>query len=172
MNENTAIFWDKNTNLNKIKAILKNEQNPRFVEFSSLLLARNNQPKLVFAAYLGKKLFVRNWTKIKRRMRENSWNDPKIIFWEEIYKAVKEDPKFKVFRPEKSRPLDTDPEISRLCLQIKTQRKQLGLTQRDLAKKTGLSQQAISFAEQGYANISLRTLKKVTDALSLKLVLS
>jgi len=104
-------------------------------------------------------------------MRENKWNDRRIIFWDEIYRAVKKSGNIKRFREFKERPLDFDPEIKNICDQIKEYRRKSGLTQADLAKKAGLSQQSISFVEQGYVNLSIRTLKKIVDALNLKLVL-
>jgi DNA-binding XRE family transcriptional regulator len=171
MEDNTTIFWDKKINTEEAKRILKDEHNPRFIEFASLLLARSNKPKRIFANYLSKELFVENWINIKRRMRDNKWNDRRIIFWDEIYKAVRKNINIKEVREPKVRPLDIDPEIKIICDKMKDYRKKSGLTQIELAKKTGLSQQSISFAEQGYINISLRTLKKIADALNLRIVL-
>ncbi len=171
MEDNTAIFWDKKINTEEAKKILKDENHSRFIEFASLLLARSNNPKKIFADYLSKELFVRNWLKIKRRMRDNKWNDRRIIFWDEIYKVVRKSIHIEGLREYKARPLDIDPEIKIICDKIKDYRKKTGLTQIELAKKTGLSQQSISFMEQGYINISLRTLKKIADALDLRIVL-
>lgn len=171
MEDNTTIFWDKTINTEEAKKILKDEFNPRFIEFASLLLTRTNKPKKVFSNYLSQEAFINNWAKIKRRMRENRWNDTRIIFWDEIYRAVRRNKNIKGFRELKERPLHVDPEIKKICDQIKDTRQKSGLTQIELAKKSGLSQQSISFVEQGYINISLRTLKKITDALNLKIVL-
>ncbi len=171
MNDSTSIFWDKKINKDEAKKILSDESHPRFVEFASLLLARTGRPKNVFNNYLSKELFVKNWVKIKRRMRENKWNERRIVFWDGIYGAVRKTPGIKVSREPKKRPLDLDPEIKIICDQIKDSRKKIGLTQTDLAEKAGLSQQTISFVEQGYVNISIRTLKKIAGALNLKLVL-
>ncbi len=170
-NNNIRVFWDKKLNQVEVKNILKDELNPRFIEFASLLLARTNKPKNIFGKYLTQEIFVNNWAKIKRRMRENKWNDNRIIFWDEIYRAVKKKTNFRLFRGAKDRPLDFDPEIKALSDLIKDQRQKKGLTQVQLARKSGLSQQAISFVERGYVNISLRTLKKISDALNLKIVL-
>ena len=171
MEDNTTIFWDKKVDTEKAKNILRDELNPRFIEFASLLLSRTNKPKNVFSKYLNKELFINNWPKIKRRMRENRWNDRRIIFWDEIYRAVKKGDNIRRLREPKERPLDFDPEIKNICDQIKDYRRKSGLTQSGLAKKAGLSQQSISFVEQGYINLSIRTLKKIVDALNLKLVL-
>jgi DNA-binding XRE family transcriptional regulator len=170
-NDNIAVFWDKKFTQDEIKNILKDELNPRFVEFAALLLARTNKPRNIFAGYLTKEIFVNNWSKIKRRMRENKWNDHRIIFWDEIYKAVKKKTNFGRVREVKYRPLEVDPEIKKISDLIRKKRGKNGLTQVQLAKRSGLSQQAISFVERGYVNISLRTLKKISDALNLRIVL-
>ncbi|MFA6350519.1 MAG: helix-turn-helix transcriptional regulator [Candidatus Omnitrophota bacterium] len=171
MEDNTTIFWDKKINTEESKKILRDELNPRFIEFASLLLARTNKPKRVFSNYLTQETFVNNWAKIKHRMRENRWNDRRIIFWNEIYRVVKKNKNIKGFRGLKERPLRVDADIKKICDQIRATRQKIGLTQIELAKKAGLSQQSISFVEQGYINISIRTLKKITDALNLKIVL-
>ena len=170
-NDNSSIFWDKKFNQNEIKNILKDELNPRFVEFAALLLARTNKPRNVFDKYLTQEIFVNNWSRIKRRMRENKWNDNRIIFWDEIYKAVKKKTNFQRVREVKDRPLNVDSEIKELSELIRKKREKNGLTQVQLAKRSGLSQQTISFVERGYVNISLRTLKKISDALNLRIVL-
>lgn len=170
-NNNIRIFWDKKYTLDEIKNILKDEQNSRFVEIASLLFERTNKPKSIFNKYITQEIFVNNWAKIKRRMRENKWNNDRIIFWDEIYKAVKKKTNFQFVRSSKERILDVDPEIKGLSDLIRKQREAKGLTQVQLSKKAGLSQQAISFVEKGYVNVSLRTLKKISDALNLKIVL-
>src|SRR4030042_108946 len=95
MEDNTTIFWDKKINTEEVKKILKDELNPRFIEFASLLLARTNKPKKVFTNYLSQEAFVRNWAKIKLRMRENKWNNTRIIFWDEIYRVVRKNKNIK-----------------------------------------------------------------------------
>jgi DNA-binding XRE family transcriptional regulator len=171
MEDNTTIFWDKRISTDEARRVLEDELNPRFIELASLLLARTNKPKMVFSSYLTQEAFVMNWAKIKRRMRENRWNDTRIIFWDEIYRAVKKNKNFKGLKELKERPLRVDPEIKIICDQIRDVRQKSGLTQIKLAEKSGISQQSISFVEQGYVNISLRTLKKIADALNLKIVL-
>jgi DNA-binding XRE family transcriptional regulator len=170
-NNNISIFWDKNLTKNQVLSILKDGSNPRFIEFASLLLARTNKPKKVFDKYLTQEIFVNNWSNIKRRMKENKWNVSRIIFWDEIYKAVKRKTNIHPVRSAKERFIEIDPAIKELSDLIREQRIKSGLTQMQLANKSGLSQQSISFVERGYVNISLRTLKKIADALNLKIVL-
>jgi len=170
-NNNISVYWDKNLTKNQVLNILKDEVNPRFVEYASLLLARTNKPKSVFGGYLTQEIFVNNWSKIKKRMRENKWNMSRIIFWDEIYKAVKRKTNIHPVRRTEQRLIEIDPAIKELSDLIHEQRIKSGLTQTQLANKSGLSQQAVSFVERGYVNISLRTLKKIADALNLKIVL-
>ncbi len=48
-------------------------------------------------------------------------------------------------------------------------RKASGLTQKDLAEKTGIAQGDISKLENGSANPSLRTLQRLADGMGMKL---
>jgi len=64
------------------------------------------------------------------------------------------------------------PEVGRIGEKIRNTRKTLGWTQGDLAKKTGFSQQTISFIEGGYINVSFLTLKNITASLGLSISIS
>lgn len=158
-------FWDKKLNKEELKAILKDEYNSRFAEYAALLLSRTNRPKIVFL-YLDKKTFCRNWRKIKRQMRTNKWSDNKIIFWDEVYKVVVQG----IDRSELKTPREKKAIIS-IGWDIKEARKKKGWTQQELAQKAGLCQQSISFVENDYVNISIRTLNKITAALGLRISL-
>ena len=50
-------------------------------------------------------------------------------------------------------------------------RKAAGLTQKDLAERTGIAQADISKLENGNANPSLRTLQRLADGMGMKLKL-
>jgi len=167
----TEIFWDKKFGREEAKRVLKDESDPRFVEFAALLLSRTNQPKSVFKEYLNKAAFCNNWRRIKLRMRKDKWSDSRIMFWDEVYRVVRQTIDKGALKTALERNLDIDPDIKKLCGQIRETRKQKGLTQAELAKESSLSQQTISFVEQGYVNISLRTLKKITDTLGLTIAL-
>jgi DNA-binding XRE family transcriptional regulator len=170
MENNAAILWDTRITPDEVKRILENEQHPRFIEIAALLLSRMNRPREVFETYLDRRRFVQNWAKIKSRMRVNRWNDTRIIFWDEVCKVVRETKGLSAREPHK-RPLRVDADFKALCDQIRLVRQQRGLTQKQLSKVSGISQQSISFIEQGYINVTLGSLKKITDALGLKLVL-
>ena len=167
--EQIPVFWDKNYSNEQARRMLKSESDPRFVDVAAALLSRTNASRVVFSRFLTKAAFCGNWRRIKRKMRENKWNDDKILFWEAIYEVVREDlaKKHVVFPNEKRESL-VDPELKQIAETIRLRRKTSGLSQADLSMKTGLSQQAISFAENGYANISIKTLKKLASALKLE----
>ena len=82
------IFWDRKTTKKEAQDILKDDSGPRFAEFASLVLSRVSRPKEVFDIYMDRMTFLKNWRKIKRRMRKDSWNDTRIIFWDEAYDVL------------------------------------------------------------------------------------
>jgi len=164
-------LWDRKITLPKVKKILKDEQNNQFIDIAAILLARKNTPKEVFGKYLDKKIFVQNWPRIKKRMRQDNWNNPRIVYWQAIYEKllmVFKEEGIRIRQPKKSSP------HNEFCLQvglkIKKQRQEKDLTQQDLAKKLGISQQIISRIEKG-GNINLLTIKKIADILNKKLLI-
>lgn len=162
------IFWDKKINNDEIKKILRDELHPRFIEFAALFLSRTNKTKEVFAKYLDKIIFCRNWRKIKKEMRINKWSDNRIIFWDAVYQAtIKKIDKSKL-RISKRKQSPINPELQKIGNIIRTTRKKKGWTQKKLAMNIGLSQQIISFVERGYRTVSVGTLIKITDALNIK----
>jgi len=168
---NNAIFWDKNFNRNKVRQILGNEENPKFVEVAATLLSRFNSPKEVFASYLDKAAFCNNWRKIKKQMRKSKWSDARIIFWDEVYKVTLQGIDKKMLKISKKRDIDVDPEMKAIGDRIRNARKKLGWIQAELAKRSRLSQQTISFVEKGYTNVSVKTLKRITDTLGLRFII-
>lgn len=170
--ENNPIFWDRKISQEEANRILADEANPRFAEIAALLLARTNQPKMVFTEYLDKVRFCRNWRRIKRQMRLNKWNERRIAFWDEVYRVLLQDLDKSQLKVNSKRDISVDIELKEIFDSIRETRKRQKITQVDLAEKTGLSQQTISFVEQGYINISLRTLKRIADALGLRISLT
>ncbi len=159
------IFWDRKTTKREAQGILKNDSDPRFVEYASLVLSRLGKPKEVFSTYLDKMMFLKNWRKIKRRMRKDDWNDTRIIFWDEVYSVLSQDVDKKQLK-EKRVPVSE--EARKIGEIIKEARQKKQLNQEELAQATGMSQQLVSFLENGYFNVSLSTLKKVLDVLELE----
>lgn len=159
------IFWDRKITRKKVQSILKDDSNPRFAEFASLVLSRVSKPKEVFDIYMDKMAFLKNWRKIKRAMRKDSWNNTRIIFWDEVYEVLSKDVDKKQLK-EKRTPASE--EAKRIGSIIKDAREKKGLNQKELARTAGMTQQLVSFLENGYFNVSLSTLKKVLDVLGLE----
>jgi len=66
--------------------------------------------------------------------------------------------------------LDYDIEAE-VCELISTARNQLGITQKQLAEKSGVSQAIISKIENGSYRPSIATLKKIADGLGKRLII-
>ena len=171
MEKKTDWLWDRNIPAKEVKNILADERHPKFTEIAALLLARKNTPKEVFENYLSKDTFVRNWQRVKKRMRQDKWTEDRIIFWQAVHEKLAE-----TFR-EKGIPIRSPKIISpgdELCRhvgeQIKNLRKQSGLTQAGLAQKLGVSQQVISRVESGRDNVSLLTVKQIVEALGREVI--
>lgn len=163
-------LWDRKISLSKVKSIFKNESHPRFVEFAGLLLARKNIPKEIFKEYLSPLVFCRNWQRIKKRMRMDNWNNPRIEFWQAIYENLIKKYKKKniIPKPIKANAQPANELSYEIAQKIINMRKQKGFTQGDLAKKSKVSQQMISRIENGRQNLSIATMKKIADSLGCK----
>ncbi|MFH1771669.1 MAG: helix-turn-helix transcriptional regulator [Candidatus Omnitrophota bacterium] len=168
MGEN-AIFWDKNIKTKELKQILKEENNPKFIEMAAFLLSRTNNPGTVFNNYLSKIRFCRYWNKIKRKMRRDKWGSNRVIFWDEVYKAVLKGIDKNELKGNRQKRTAVSEELRAIGRQIKEKRISAGWTQKQLAGEAKLSQQLVSFLENGYLNISFLTLKRVADVLELEI---
>jgi len=162
-------FWDKKISNKNVKKILKDELHPKFISFAALLLSRTNETHRVFAEYLDKIIFCRHWRKIKNKMRKNKWNDTRIIFWEEVYSVLLKQIDITKIKCTREKRLPVSEELVQFCNVIRRKRKKIGWTQKKLAKKTHLSQQTISFIENGYLNFSFKTFMKIADVLDLEI---
>ncbi|MCR4337585.1 MAG: helix-turn-helix domain-containing protein [Candidatus Omnitrophica bacterium] len=165
-------LWDRNISVEEIQRILKDPQSERFVNIAAILLARNNAPKEIFDQYLDQKVFVQNWARIKRQMRKDSWNDPRIIFWQAVYEKLIGELKARgvPIRPRKD--ASASDELSlQVAEKIKTVRQELHLTQNELAERIGISQQIISRIENGRNDTRLSTLERVFHFLGEQIVI-
>ncbi len=117
--DNDIKFWDRDIDKQKFKKILKEDSNPEYCSMAALLLARTNDPSLVFNSYIDKISFVKNWQKIKRRMRLDKWNNQRIIFWDEVYKAVLKTIDRSKVKTTTKRLKNTDIEIQRISNEIR-----------------------------------------------------
>lgn len=160
-------LWDRKVTVKKARFILKNPRNEHFLSLAALLLARKNTPQEVFKGYLKPLDFLENWNRIKRQMRKDAWNNPRIEFWEAIYQKLKEKYKKRGVTIHKqisiARPQDEF--CKSIADKIRQAREEKKLTQSELAGKLKVSQQIISRIEKGRENISLLTLKKIVGGL-------
>ena len=161
---NKGWLWDRRISEREAKKILANSQHPHFIPLASLLLSRKNLPREVLKGYLSPENFCNFWPQIKKRMRLDSWNEPRIESWQAIYEKVLERLKIKGFSL-KRRVTSPDKFCQKIGGQIKALRLKKGMTQKDLAEKLHISQQIISRIEKGRQNVSLDTLKKITTKL-------
>lgn len=160
-------LWDRKISNNKARVVLNNPGDKHFLSLSSLLLSRKNVPKEVFREYLKPLIFLQNWFRIKRQMRKDAWNNPRIEFWQAIYDALKEKYEKKGITIVKEKPLAVKQNdfCASIAEKVRVMRKQKGLTQKALAKRLRVSQQMVSRIESGRENISLLTLKNIVDNL-------
>ena len=165
-------LWDRNISVDKIQKILKDTHHERFVATAALLLSRNNVPKEIFAQYLNRKIFVQHWSRIKRQMRKDAWNDPRIIFWQAVYEKLLAEFKQKGIS---IRPMKEEKIVNDLARQIadklKNFRRNLHLTQKELADRIGISQQIISRIEKGRDDMRLHTLVNIFSFLGEQIVI-
>lgn len=164
--EKSAWLWDVKTTETEAKKILRDPEHKRFAHYAARLLAQHNTPKYIFREYLSKENFCRHWPKIKRQMRKDSWNDPRIIFWNAVYQFLIK--KFReqgvTFRLPKEKPPENSLQM-KIAGEVRKIRIAKGMTQAGLAKRMGVSQQVVSRIEKGYENSSLSTLGKIAEHL-------
>ncbi|MDP8259706.1 MAG: helix-turn-helix transcriptional regulator [Candidatus Gygaella obscura] len=165
-------LWDKNITKEQAKEILLNSYHKDFINFASLLLSRENDPKIVFKEYLKPEIFLQDWAKIKKTMRKDSWNSPRIEFWQAVYEHVKkrfiDSGRYDSLLKKDKKSKNTA--YKDIAEKIRSARKKQGITQVELAQKLSVSQQLISRMESGRDNVSIQTLKNVACALGVNLI--
>ncbi len=165
-------LWDRKTTQEQAKKILSDTEDKRFIAFAALLFSRKNNPKEVFTEYIKPEAFLQNWLKIKKTMRKDSWNNPRIEYWQAIFEHLKK--KFiesgrydSIIKKDDNKKFAYHKDIAE---KIRTARKKQGFTQAELAQKLNVSQQLISRMESGRDNVSIQTLKNVAGALGVNLI--
>lgn len=159
-------LWDRNISEEKIKEIFSNVEHPQFISLAALLLSRTNIAQDVFKEYIKQKDLFILWPRIKRQMRKNAWNDPRIEYWQAIYDTLKKRPEFTRLKPiDEFKGQSLSPVYRDIAQKIREAREGGGLTQQKLAEKLGISQQIISRIESGRQNVSVKTLSRICDNL-------
>jgi len=164
-------LWDVNVSEAKARKILKDESDPRFIYYASLLVSRNDDTRYVFKV-LDKELFCRYWPLIKKKLEQKGWFSPhKSEYWQPIYEQS-------LYELKKAgTDIHTFPEIPisryqfRLAKDIRGLRKGKGLTQFQMAQYLGVKQQYISKLETGRLNPSLDTIGKIANIFAKNLVI-
>lgn len=157
-------LWDRDLN---IEEIFGDEKHPRYISTAALLLARKNSAKEVFSEYIKPLVFYKNWLKIKKLMRQDQWNNPRIDYWQAIYEKLGE--KYKAGGLKLRQPkMSSNKLIKNIGQQIKAARIKKGFTQKKFATHIGITQQWLSKIEKGQENITLLTLIRLCRALGMK----
>ena len=166
---NVNWLWDRKISDAGARKTLKSPDSKGFIMLSALLLSRKNDPHEVFKKYLDPLIFCKQWTLIKKKMRQDKWSEPRIVFWQAVYEnmADKYHKKGISFRREISKV--KEPLCQNVGKKIDMIRLEQGLSQKELAKKMGVSQQLISRIEMGNENVSLSTLNAIARALDKKI---
>ncbi len=169
---NKAWQWDVGRTDAEVRKILENPKDAAFLHYAALLLARSNVPREVFRQYLDRRLFCVEWPNIKRRMRKDRWAHDRIQFWQEIYRHIKEDLKGKgirLRRPSAEKPKEDSLRV-RMGHYLRQIRRENKLSQAEVARGAGLTQQFLSKIEQGSENVSLDTLERIQAYFQLDLL--
>ena len=156
-------LWDTKITIEEARSILKDEHNPRFPTIAEKLISRVSPPREVFIL-LDKEAFCRHWMQIKKRMKKDAWLQDKVSFWQAVYEQVFAELKEQgiTFRKHRAPSSGIKKEVAR---QIRTLRIKKGLTQKQVAQKLGVIQPYISRIENGYENMSLEILEKISRVL-------
>jgi len=159
-------LWNVNKTDAEAKKILKDPGHPAFLLYAARRLATANLPREVFRDYLNREDFLRHWPAIKRQMNKDSRNQDRVLFWGGVYEYLIRDLKAKgaPFVKTKLEPR-VDPEQQKAGQTMKERRRSRKMTQAELAKKTGLTQQHIAKIEKGLTRPRSATLKKIETAL-------
>lgn len=160
-------LWNINKTEAEVKRILRDPGQEAFVHYAALLLSRHpGLPKEIFRDYLRKEDFCRGWPAIKRRMRKNDWNDRKILFWDEAHKfLLNEFRKKGVTFPREKKPVVRDPGREKAAREVREMRRARKMTQAELARRMGVSQQHIAKIEKGITRPRPETLARLEKAL-------
>ena len=159
-------FWNLNEKSLQVRIrTLQNPQAPKFVERMVSLLSRCDRPKELFSL-LSKKDFAQAWPRVRAYWIKASRSSEFRDWWETIYEQILQDFGQKSRMPKGESPISFL-KIGRL---IKDTRVQKGLSQKELALKSGMKQPDISKIEEGKKNITAATLVRICKILDIKTI--
>ena len=162
--EFTKYFWGFNNQaLLEASTALKDINHPRFAYYAVILFSRCDEPKEAFR-FISKDYFISGWPKIKsywRRLKENSeFRD----WWQAIYESMLEE---KNGKPG-ARKEESSSFFKAIGTKIRENRLKLNMSQKELARSSGIRQPDISKIEEGKKNITMETLIKICKIIGLK----
>jgi DNA-binding XRE family transcriptional regulator len=159
-------LWNVNKTEEEAKKILKDPGHPAFLLYAARRLAHANLPKEIFRDYLNREDFLKHWPAIKRQMNKDSRNHDRALFWGGVYEYLKRDLKAKgISFPRPKAEARVDPEQQKAGQAIKGLRRSRKMTQAELAREAGLTQQHIAKIEKGLTRPRPKTLKKIERTL-------
>lgn len=160
----TKYFWGfSDKALLEASEALRDINHPRFAYYAVILFSRCDEPKEALC-FISKDYFISGWPRIKsywRRLKENSeFRD----WWQAIYESMLEEKNGKPSaHKEKSSSY-----FKSIGTKIRESRIKLNMSQKELARSSGIRQPDISKIEEGKQNITLETLIKICKIIGLK----
>ena len=155
-------FWGLNLiALKETEKIIKNPQHPKFIERIFALLSRCDNPKELFSI-IAREQFIEVWPRIRRYWVSRNQAEDFMSWWETVYEQLLN--KRKIKKEVKGKPQETFVKIGKI---IRNKRLEKGLSQADLARRTGMKQPDISKIEFGEKNVTLVTLIRLCKILDI-----
>lgn len=157
-------FWDLNDKAAKeAEIVLRQPHHPKFIARLVSLLSRCDKPKELFSL-ISKDEFMEIWPKARaywiKTARESDFRD----WWQTIYEQLLREYKIKEPRSKGG----SSVLFLRIGRMLREARLRKGLSQNQLALKTGMKQPDISNIEEGNKNITLGTLTSLCKVLEIK----
>jgi DNA-binding Xre family transcriptional regulator len=156
-------FWDLNEHaLRETKRALEDPRHPQFAQRMVTLLSRCEKPKELFQI-LSKDKFLEAWPAVRTYWLRRERQSEQRNWWETLYERLLE-------KTQRGRPIKGQPGMlfRKFGMNIKEKRLAKGLSQKQVALQTGLTQPIISDIEEGKKNITLFTLLRLCKVLDIK----
>lgn len=163
----TTWLWDRpGMTGRKVKEILKDDKNPRFLLYASLLMSRNGDPDYVFN-FLSKKDFCQYWPLIKEKIDRADWFSPyRSDYWQPVYERALEELRTHHVRIHRFAKVPVPPQRFKFARMVRKMRKKAGYTQKHFALLLGVKQQYVSQLETGRINPSLDMIGQIANVLA------
>jgi len=162
--------WDIRMPYRKIKELLRREDDPRFPRLAGTLLARVEDAKQVFEL-IKPAAFCRRFKAIEREILSDQWTSEKAAFWKATYLRLSKELQARGERIRRPARIELDDFDRQLIEKVKQCRKNALMSQAELAKFMGASQQYISGIEKGREKISTDLLKRLARFTRQRIVL-